>query len=159
MSLRDRFTREKIKKVLKKWGMFFLNPHLLLCLFLGWMITNGWSYLALGIGLAFHIKWLQIVATAYLSMLWLPFTPEKILTVLIAIFLLGRLFPKDEKTLGILRQEYHEIKESMRRQKEERRAKKEARAKRKSDAAEAKLQKKSAKKATKTSSEKVPPKE
>ena len=47
---------------------------------------------------------MQTVAGAYLAILWVPLTPEKILTIIIAMFLLKKLFPKDEKTLGILRQ-------------------------------------------------------
>ena len=57
----------------------------------------------LGLGKLLEIMWMQTVAGAYLAILWIPATPEKILTVIIAIFLLKKLFPKDEKTLGILR--------------------------------------------------------
>ena len=44
-----------------------------------------------------------VVSGAYLALLWLPLTPEKILTFAISIFLLKLLFPKDEKTLGVLK--------------------------------------------------------
>ena len=47
---------------------------------------------------------MRTVSGAYLAILWIPLTPEKILTVIIAMFLLKKLFPKDEKTLGILRE-------------------------------------------------------
>ena len=89
----------KIKKIL--W--FFANPRLLLCLGLAWLITNGWAYIMLGLGTLLEIMWMQTGAGAYLAILWIPATPEKILTVIIAMFLLKKLFPKDEKTLGILR--------------------------------------------------------
>lgn len=66
------------------------------------MITNGWAYVLLGLGTAFSISWMIAVAGAYLSFLWLPITPEKVITIPIAIGLLRLLFPNDEKTLGIL---------------------------------------------------------
>lgn len=92
-----------LKEKVKKFLWFFANPRLLLCVGLAWMVTNGWSYMLLGIGVVLDIAWMQAVAGAYLAFLWFPFTPEKIVTVIIAIFLLRWLFPKDEKTLGILR--------------------------------------------------------
>ena len=94
--------KEKLKNKLKKIFWFFANPRLLLCLGLAWLITNGWSYIMLGLGILFDIAWMQAVASAYLAFLWIPVTPEKILTVLIAIFFLKRFFPKDEKTLAYL---------------------------------------------------------
>ena len=102
--------KEKLKNKLKKRFWFFANPRLLLCLGLAWLITNGWSYIMLGLGILFDIAWMQVVASAYLALLWIPITPEKILTVLIAIFFLKRFFPKDEKTLGILKDMFERIK-------------------------------------------------
>ena len=63
------------------------------------MITNGWSYLMLGIGLLTRIKWMIAVASAYLAILWIPFSPEKVVTVAIALFLVRRLFPKHNEFL------------------------------------------------------------
>ena len=90
--------KEKIKKVI----LFIANPRLLLCFGIGWMITNGWSYVMFAFGVMFEISWMTAVAGAYLAALWTPFTPEKILTVIIAIWLLKILFPKDTKTLAVL---------------------------------------------------------
>ena len=67
------------------------------------MITNGWSYVLFGLGTFLDIPWMIAVSGAYLAFLWLPFTPEKLITLAIAIILLKWLFPKDEKTLGILK--------------------------------------------------------
>ena len=99
--------KEKIKKVL--W--FFANPRLWLCLGLAWIITNGWSYILLGIGTALDITWMKVVASGYLAFLWFPITPEKIVTVAIAIFLMKLIFPKDEKTLAVLSNWYEKAKE------------------------------------------------
>lgn len=90
-----------------KWKiilLFFTNPHLLLCLLIAWLITNGWSYILFALGTWLQISWMTAVAGAYLAFLWLPISPEKLVTVAIAIFLLRKLFPNDQKTLAILRQ-------------------------------------------------------
>lgn len=94
--------KDKIINFLKKAIQFILNPRLLLCFGLAWIITNGWSYIMLAAGMFFDIKWMVAVATAYLTFLWIPVTPEKIITVAISIFLLKVLFPNDTKTLAVL---------------------------------------------------------
>ena len=99
-----------MKNKIKKIFWFFANPRLLLCLVLAWIVTNGWSYIMLGLGILFDITWMQAVASAYLAFLWIPVTPEKILTVIIAIFFLKRFFPKDEKTLAILHNMFEKVK-------------------------------------------------
>lgn len=98
-----KITKEKIIEKAKKIIGFIANPRLLLCFGIGWMITNGWAYILLGVGAFYGIEWMSAVAGVYLAFLWVPGTPEKILTVAIAIGLLRLLFPNDEKTLGVLR--------------------------------------------------------
>jgi len=111
--------KEKVKHKLRKFIQFILNPRLLLCVGIAWMITNGWSYILLGIGTAFQIGWMIAVASAYLAFLWLPVSPEKIFTVAIAIALLRLLFPKDEKTLAVLNEMFRKLRESVRRKKKD----------------------------------------
>lgn len=91
-----------MKEKLKRAIQFIANPRLLLCLLIAWMITNGWSYIMLGIGSYYHIQWMITVSSAYLAFLWLPISPEKVVTLIIAIILLRFIFPKDQKTLAIL---------------------------------------------------------
>lgn len=83
------------------WGLNFasvlISPKMLLTFGIAWMITNGWSYLFVAFGIAFDIKWMLGIGTAYQTFLWFPFTPEKIVTVAIAIWLSKKLFPKDIK--------------------------------------------------------------
>lgn len=95
--------RKKIKEFLLGAVRFILNPRLLLCFGIAWMITNGWSYIALAVGTWLQIPWMIAIATAYLTILWLP-SPEKILTCAIAIILLRILFPRDKYTLGVLQE-------------------------------------------------------
>lgn len=118
-------TKQKIKEILKKVVMFILNPRLLLCFGIAWMITNGWSYVMLALGAYFKISWMTALAAGYLALMWVPGTPEKIITVAIAIFLLRVLFPKDEKTLGILREWHARFISAVRSRKRKRKNKKE----------------------------------
>ena len=108
---------KKIKKLFVKLLAFIrrililvFNPRFLLCFGIAWIITNGWSYAALGLGTLFDIPWLMAAAGAYVALLWLPFTPEKLITLTISLLLLRKLFPNDEKTLGQLRALYNNAK-------------------------------------------------
>ncbi len=116
--------KNRIWNFLKKWLMVFLNPRMLLCFGIGWMITNGWSYCFVALGVWFDMPWMVIAGGAYLSFLWVPFTPEKIITLIIAIFLMKKLFPKDEKTIGTLRKELASLKAALKKQKDKRARKK-----------------------------------
>ncbi len=107
---RWKFPTDKIKATVKKWAQLLLNPRFLLCFGIGWMITNGWAYVMLGLGVLLDVGWACATASAYLTLLWIPMTPEKILTVAIAILLLRKLFPNDEKTLGVLREMFSKAK-------------------------------------------------
>jgi len=97
------YKKSKFKIFLSNIANFIFNPHFLLCFGIAWLITNGWSYIMLGIGTYFGIKWMIKVASAYLAFLWLPISPEKIVTFAISIGLIRIIFPKDEKTLGQLK--------------------------------------------------------
>ncbi len=100
--------KQKIKKILQ----FIANPRLLLCWGIAWMLTNGWSYIMAAVGTWLDITWMQVVAAGYLAVLWIPFSPEKILTTAIAIVLLRFLFPNDQKTLKVLKDMYAKAKEA-----------------------------------------------
>lgn len=115
--------KEKIKSLIKKTLLFLTNPKLLLCLVIAWMITNGWSYVVFVIGTALGIPWMTAVGGAYLAFLWLPISPEKIVTVAIAIFLLKWLFPNDQKTLAVLVSIHHKLKSAVEKKRTEHREK------------------------------------
>ena len=107
--MRRMCTREGLRDVLRRWARFLLNPRLLLCLAIAWMITNGWSYVMFSLGMLMKIHWMRVVGGAYMSFLWLPFTPEKLVTVLLAIGLMRLLYPRDRRTLGVLRRKLKQI--------------------------------------------------
>ena len=108
-ALRRWFTIAYLKERMREWSRILLNPRLLFCLLLAWMITNGWSYIIFGLGMALDFPWMRIVGGAYMSFLWLPFTPEKLVTVLLAIGLMRLLYPRDRRTLGVLRRKLKQI--------------------------------------------------
>jgi hypothetical protein len=116
--LKDNLIGEKLKQNLKKAVQFIANPRLILCFMIGWMITNGWSYILFGLGTYLGIEWMIAVGGAYMALLWLPFTPEKIITCAIAIALLRWLFPNDTKTLAVLRGWYEKARAAFRARKE-----------------------------------------
>ena len=113
-----------MKQKLKKVVQFLLNPRLLLCIGIAWIITNGWSYILLAIGTWLGNGWMIGVASAYLAFLWLPISPEKLVTFAIAIALLRWLFPDDQKTLAILKEGYAKVKKVFRERKEKKEAEK-----------------------------------
>lgn len=99
-----------LKHIIVRILQFLLNPRFLLCFGMAWMITNGWSYVLLGAGFLLDINWMMAVGGAYLAFLWLPISPEKIVTIAIAMGLLRWLFPQDEKTLGLLKKLHADLK-------------------------------------------------
>ena len=105
--------KDKIKKLLG----FLLNPRFLLCFGLAWMITNGWCYIFIGVGSYYDIEWMFYVGTTYLAFLWLPITPEKIITIPMAIGFLKLIFPRDKYTLGVLVDMYQKAKDALKAQK------------------------------------------
>lgn len=123
--------KEKIKYWIKTIIEFILNPRLLLCFGLAWVITNGWAYITLIIATRLKIEWLSAIAGGYLTLLWFPFTPEKVITVVISIFLLKLLFPNDKKTLQKLYDMKEKAKQTGKKFKDNRKVKKEKRNKKK----------------------------
>ena len=100
----------RFRKILR----FIANPHLLICLLIAWMITNGWAYILMWIGKYLNIEWMMAVSGAYIAFVWLPLSPEKTLTFAIAIVLLRLLFPGDQKTLGVLKDMLQKAKNAIR---------------------------------------------
>ena len=90
-----RLSKEQLKSKCKSVLQFIFNPRFLFSFGMAWLITNGWSYILLVIGSYFEIGWMVGIAGAYLAFLWLPISPEKILTVAIAMLLLKLLLRTD----------------------------------------------------------------
>jgi len=61
------------------------------------MLFNGIWYIGLGIGVAYGITWLETICGAYVAILYLPWTAEKLITVPLGIVFAKFFFPKDSK--------------------------------------------------------------
>lgn len=118
--IKENLTGEKLRRNIRKTLQFIANPRLILCWVIAWIITNGWSYILFGIGTYLEIDWMIAVAGAYLAFLWLPISPEKLVTCAIAIALLRWLFPGDQKTLAVLRGWYEKAKNAVHARRERR---------------------------------------
>lgn len=94
---------KKVKKTLISVKKFLLNPRLVICVGISWIITNGWAYIFLFLGSHLNIDWMRNVAGVYIAILYSPLCVEGILTIAISIFLLRKLFPNDNYTLRLLR--------------------------------------------------------
>ena len=68
------------------------SKEFILCFVLAWMITNGWAYLFMGIGMLLKSNLLISISAFYLAIIWFPFTPEKILTAAIALWMKKKIF-------------------------------------------------------------------
>lgn len=53
-------------------------------LIIAWTLTNGWSYAFVVIGARYGIEWMTWLGGVWISILWLPFTVEKPLTIFLA---------------------------------------------------------------------------
>lgn len=90
-----------------------MNPRLLICVMIAWLVTNGWAYIMFGIGTYFNISWMIGVSSAYLAFLWIPVSPEKVVTFAIAIGLMRLIFPNDQRTLAVLKEFYDKAKNAI----------------------------------------------
>ncbi len=93
---------EKTSRFVLRWMEFLTRPHFICCFLIAWFLTNGWSYVGLIVGSILHLPLLKGICGGYVALLWMPFTPEKLITLTITIFLLKKLYPEDEEGLRIL---------------------------------------------------------
>lgn len=77
----------------------FLKPTMFISSLIAWLVTNGWSYILL----ATATGWLRTLAITYVSLLWMPFTPEKLITIPLAFYIQKKLFVELPKRLKIIR--------------------------------------------------------
>lgn len=95
----------KLWSTVKVWLVKALNalrdPKFLLTFGIAWLITNGWSYIALVIGSRFKVNWLWQAGLGWQAILWFPFTIEKPITIAIAVWLRKVLFKEEIKDENI----------------------------------------------------------
>ena len=86
---------------LKNYLRPFLSLKFLVCYLLAWLIVNGWSIAFIIIGAIFDIEWMLGVGIGYQAFWYLPLTPEKLITIPMAMWFNFKLF-KDKKNQKIL---------------------------------------------------------
>lgn len=84
--------KKQIKAFLKRIWAFIKDWRNFIAFGIAWMITNGWSYVFIILGEALSIKWMLITGSAYLAFLWLPVTPEKLVTIPLAALIKKLIF-------------------------------------------------------------------
>ncbi len=110
-----RFRESGFYQKIRPWLRALTNPHLLISVGIAWFITNGWAYCAFGLGMWREIAWLRNAGTVWLGMLWLPGTPEKLVTFALAMGILRLLFPDDTRTLAMVRRKSKALREKTKR--------------------------------------------
>ena len=93
--IRDEHLLKKIKTYISP----FLNWRILIIYLPIWFIMSGWTYLFIFLGTRHHVGWMLAAGTFWATILWLPFTPEKLITVPLTILLYVKLFGHSDPKL------------------------------------------------------------
>lgn len=72
----------------------FLTWRILICYMPFWFLFTGWTYIALAIGNA----WWRAASGVWLAWMWMPWCPEKLITIPLTIWLYKKLFPNRATT-------------------------------------------------------------
>lgn len=113
-------TRWSLKKMLNKlkgklyaFIRFLLDWRTAISFIIAWMITNGWCYIFIILGATYKITWMSVVGTTYMAFLWLPCTPEKLITIPLTIvikkFIFKRRMNMETSNIKIVEQTFKEI--------------------------------------------------
>ena len=68
-------------KKIKTYISPFLNWRILVIYLPIWFLMSGWTYLFIFLGTKYHIGWMLASGTFWATILWLPITPEKLITI------------------------------------------------------------------------------
>ena len=74
----------------------FLNWRILVIYLPIWFIMSGWTYLFIFLGTKYGVGWMLAAGTFWATVLWLPFTPEKLITIPLTLYLYVKLFGHKE---------------------------------------------------------------
>lgn len=97
----DGNVRRQVKKFFKKLWIYirpFFDWKFLISFGIPWFLVNGWAYVGVALISVMGMNWFTTTSSTWLAILWLPFTPEKLITIPIALWLHTRIFKKDKKT-------------------------------------------------------------
>lgn len=114
-----------MKKLFKKIWLYirpFLDIKILIIYLPVWFLFSGWTYLFMILGAKYNIDWMFISGSTWNAILWMPFTPEKLVTIPITIKLYVKFFNKNnphlDKMLLEAKQDFQKIKNKFRRKRE-----------------------------------------
>lgn len=106
-----------MKKIIKKIGVYispFLDIKLLLVYTPIWFLMSGWTYLFIFLGMKYNMQWMLIAGSTWAGILWLPCTPEKIITIPLTLYLYTKIFGnKNKKTIEKLERMHEQAKEDL----------------------------------------------
>jgi hypothetical protein len=92
----------------------FLNWRILIIYLPIWFIMSGWTYLFIYLGTKYSVGWMLAAGTFWATVLWLPITPEKLITVPLTLFIyvkwVGHSDPKFEHMLNEARGDWQNTK-------------------------------------------------
>ena len=91
----------------------FTNLKFAISFGLAWVITNGIWYVFAFVPMRLP-DWLVWFSRSYIAFLYIPTTPEKLITIPMAIFFQTQLFKGDEKTKAQLNDMYAQAKSDWR---------------------------------------------
>ena len=74
-------------KKIKTYIAPFLNWRILIIYLPIWFLMSGWTYLFIFLGTKYHISWMLASGTFWATLLWLPITPEKLITIPLTLFI------------------------------------------------------------------------
>ena len=74
----------------------FLNWRILVIYVPIWFLMSGWTYLFIFLGTKHHISWMLAAGTFWATILWLPITPEKLLTIPLTLWIYIRWRNKED---------------------------------------------------------------
>ena len=86
----------KLFNKIKTYISPFLNWRILVIYVPIWFIMSGWTYLFIFLGTRYKISWMLAAGTFWATILWLPITPEKLLTIPLTMWIYIRWRNKED---------------------------------------------------------------
>ena len=88
----------------------FLDWKFLVSYLIPFSLVNGWAWVGTFLLPIIGSNWFTIAASTWLTILWMPWTPEKLVTIPMAIWIHHLLFKNDKKTKIKMQKMYDEAK-------------------------------------------------
>lgn len=78
------------------WARPYLTLKMIPCLLISWLITNGWAYVFAALGPVLGWSWMTVAGSAWIAILWMPWTLEKPLITIPLACLIYRLIYREK---------------------------------------------------------------